>query len=102
MPAVRQESEEAEREGIHIEFLAAPKAVVTEDDRATGLTCLRMELGEPDKSGRRRPIPIPGSEFFVGASTIIAAISQEPDFLGLETFKGERGGIPVDGTGETA
>ena len=102
MPAVKQEVEEAEHEGIHIEFLAAPKALVTENGRATGLTCLRMELGEPDKSGRRRPIPIAGSEFFVPASTIIAAISQEPEFGGLESFRGERGGIPVDERGETA
>jgi NADPH-dependent glutamate synthase beta subunit-like oxidoreductase len=102
MPAIKQEVEEAEREGIEIKFLAAPSAVVTEDGHATGLTCLRMELGEPDKSGRRRPVPIPGSEFFMGASTIIAAISQAPDFDGLESFKGERGGIPVDGTGETS
>jgi len=101
MPAIKQEVEEAEREGIEIRFLAAPKEVVTEDGRATGLTCLRMKLGEPDSSGRRRPVPIPGSEFFVGASTIIAAISQEPDFTGLESFQGERGGIPVDEHGET-
>jgi NADPH-dependent glutamate synthase beta subunit-like oxidoreductase/Pyruvate/2-oxoacid:ferredoxin oxidoreductase delta subunit len=102
MPAVKQEVEEAKQEGIDIQFLAAPKAVVTADGRASGLTCLRMELGEPDQSGRRRPVPIPGSEFFVGASTIIAAISQESDFTGLEAFKGERTGIPVDGTGETS
>ncbi len=102
MPAVKQEVEEAEREGIEIKFLAAPQAVVTVNGRATGLTCLRMELGEPDASGRRRPVPIPGSEFFVGADTIIAAISQEPEFTGLESFKGERGGIPVDERGETA
>ncbi len=102
MPAVKQEVEEATQEGIDIQFLAAPKAVVTADGRASGLTCLRMELGEPDQSGRRRPVPIPGSEFFVGASTIIAAISQEPDFTGLEAFTGERAGLPVDGTGETS
>jgi len=102
MPAIKGEVEEAEREGIKIEFLAAPTAVVTDNGRATGLTCLRMELGEPDKSGRRRPVPIPGSEFFVGASTVIAAISQAPNFDGLESFKGERGGIPVDGAGETS
>jgi len=102
MPAIKQEVEEAEREGIHIEFLAAPIAVVTDNGRAIGLTCLRMELGEPDSSGRRRPVPIPGSEFFVGASTTIAAISQEADFTGLESFKGERDGIPVDGSGETS
>ncbi len=102
MPAVKQEVEESEREAVEITFLAAPQAVVTENGRATGLTCLRMELGEPDKSGRRRPVPIPGSEFFVGASTIIAAISQESDFTGLESFRGDRGGIPVDVQGETA
>ncbi|MBI4199519.1 MAG: FAD-dependent oxidoreductase [Chloroflexi bacterium] len=101
MPAIKQEVEEAEREGIEIKFLAAPKEVVTQNGRASGLTCLRMELGEPDASGRRRPVPIAGSEFFVGASTIIAAISQEPDFTGLESFRGERGGTPVDAHGET-
>ncbi|MBI3013727.1 MAG: FAD-dependent oxidoreductase [Candidatus Tectomicrobia bacterium] len=101
MPAIRQEVEEAKREGIQIEFLAAPSAVATENGCAVGLTCLRMELGEPDASGRRRPVPIPGSEFYVGASTIIAAISQEPDFTGLESFTAERGGIPVDDRGET-
>ncbi|MFI5340360.1 MAG: NAD(P)-binding protein [Candidatus Methylomirabilales bacterium] len=101
MPAVRQEVEEAKQEGIDIQFLAAPKAVVTANGCASGLTCLRMELGEPDKSGRRRPVPIPGSEFFVEADTIIAAISQEPDFGDLESFRGERGRIPVDERGET-
>jgi NADPH-dependent glutamate synthase beta subunit-like oxidoreductase len=100
MPAIKEEVEEAEREGITITFLAAPKEVVTKNGRATGLTCLRMELGEPDQSGRRRPVPISGSEFFVGASTIIAAISQEPDFTGLESLRGERNGIPVDEHGE--
>jgi NADPH-dependent glutamate synthase beta subunit-like oxidoreductase len=102
MPAIKEEVEEAEREGVEIKFLAAPTAVVTDNGRATGLTCLRMELGEPDKSGRRRPVPIPGSEFFIGASTVIAAISQEADYTGLESFRGERGGIPVDERGETA
>jgi formate dehydrogenase major subunit len=101
MPAIREEVEEAKREGVEINFLAAPTAVVAEDGRATGLACLRMELGEPDSSGRRRPVPIPGSGFFVGASTIIAAISQEPDFTGLEGFRDDRGRIPVDGAGET-
>jgi NADPH-dependent glutamate synthase beta subunit-like oxidoreductase len=102
MPAIKEEVEEAQREGIPIEFLAAPSAVVTNDHRAIGLTCLRMELGEPDASGRRRPVPIPGSEFFVSASTIIAAISQEPDFTGLKVLQGERSAIPVDERGETA
>ncbi len=101
MPAITQEVEEAQREGIPIEFLAAPSAVVNDDGRATGLTCLRMELGEPDASGRRRPVPVPGSEFFVPADTIIAAISQETEFAGLEPLRGEGGGLRVDERGET-
>lgn len=101
MPAIKAEVEETQREGIRIEFLAAPAAVVTGDGRATGLTCLRMDLGEPDASGRRRPVSIPGSEFFVPADTIIAAISQETEFAGLEPLQGEGGGIPVDDRGET-
>jgi NADPH-dependent glutamate synthase beta subunit-like oxidoreductase len=102
MPAIKHEVEEAEREGIKIEFLAAPSVVVSNGCRAIGLTCLRMELGEPDASGRRRPVPVPGSEFFVEASTIIAAISQEPDFTGLESFRGLNGGVPIDDSGESA
>lgn len=102
MPAIAGEVEEAQREGIHIEFLAAPAAVVHEDGRATGLTCLRMELGEPDASGRRRPVPIAGSEFFVPADTIIAAISQETEFAGLEPLRGEGGGLRVAEGGETS
>jgi NADPH-dependent glutamate synthase beta subunit-like oxidoreductase len=102
MPAIKQEVEEARQEGIRIEFLAAPAAVVTDRGRATALTCLRVELGEPDASGRRRPVPVPGSEFFVDADTIIAAISQEPDFTGLGSFGDGDGGIPVDDRGETA
>ena len=101
MPAIKGEVEEAEREGVHMEFLAAPSAVAIDGGRATGLTCLRMALGEPDASGRRRPVPIPGSEFFVGADTIIAAISQETEFAGLERLLGEGGRIPVDERGET-
>ena len=102
MPAIKPEVEEAQREGIRIEFLAAPSAVVHDDGRATGLTCLRMELGGPDSSGRRRPVPIAGSEFFVAADTIIAAISQETEFAGLESLRGERDGIAVDDRGQTA
>ena len=102
MPAVKGEVEEAQHEGIAIEFLVAPSAVKMNGSRATGLTCLRMELGKPDASGRRRPVPIKDSEFFVGADTIISAISQEPNFGGLETLKGDGRSIPVNEHGETA
>ena len=101
MPAIKEEVAEAQREGIRIEFLAAPSAVVREDGRAAGLTCLRMELGEPDAGGRRRPVPIAGSEFFVPADTVIAAISQETEFAGLEPLRGEGESLQVDERGET-
>jgi NADPH-dependent glutamate synthase beta subunit-like oxidoreductase len=101
MPAIREEIEEAQREGVRIEFLVAPAAVIAAEGRATGLTCRRMELGEPDASGRRRPVPVAGSEFDVPASAIIAAISQESDLQGLTALAVD-GRVRVDGAGETA
>jgi len=76
MPAHPWEIEEAEEEGIAFHFLATPTRVLGADGRVTSLECLRMELGEPDESGRRRPVPIPGSEFAVEADTVIVAIGQ--------------------------
>ena len=76
MPAHPWEIEEAEEEGIAFQFLATPIKVLGESGQVVGLECLRMELGEPDESGRRRPIPIPGSEFTVEADTVIVAIGQ--------------------------
>jgi NADPH-dependent glutamate synthase beta subunit-like oxidoreductase len=102
MPAIREEVEEAAREGVTLTFLAAPSAVVVEEGRATGLTCLRMELGEPDASGRRRPVAVAGSEFFVPATTIIAAISQEPDVTTLADLAGDGGKVRADASGETS
>jgi heterodisulfide reductase subunit A len=78
MPVNPWEIEEAEREGVKIEFLAAPTRIFG-DTRVTAIECIRMELGEPDASGRPRPVPIPGSEFTVFADTVIAAIGQLPD-----------------------
>ena len=76
MPANSGEIEEAEEEGIALQFLTTPTRVSGANGRMTGLECLRMELGEPDESGRRRPVPIPGSEFSVEADTVIVAIGQ--------------------------
>lgn len=76
MPANAMEVEEAENEGVRMDFLVAPTRVVTEGSRAVGLECLRMELGEPDASGRRSPKPIRGSEFQVPCDFVIAAIGQ--------------------------
>ncbi|MFO7497345.1 MAG: FAD-dependent oxidoreductase, partial [Desulfobacterales bacterium] len=83
MPARNEEVEDALEEGVEIDFLLAPVAVVVENGKVAGLECLRMALGEPDKSGRRRPVPVAGSEFVVACDTIIPAIGQRvnPGFL---------------------
>jgi heterodisulfide reductase subunit A len=79
MPAIPSEIEEMEREGIKIQFLAAPVRVLTKDNRLTGIQCIRMELGAPDASGRRRPVPIKGSEFIIDVDNVIIAIGQGVD-----------------------
>jgi formate dehydrogenase (NADP+) beta subunit len=80
MPANEVEIEAAEHEGIEFVFLAAPKQVVKDENgNAKGLEYLKMELGEPDASGRRRPVPIEGSETILDVDMIISAISQKPD-----------------------
>ncbi len=73
------EYNEALAEGVRINFLVSPTRIVSDKWKVTGLQCIRMMLAEPDASGRRRPIPIPGSEFFVEADTVIAAVGQAPD-----------------------
>jgi formate dehydrogenase major subunit len=80
MPAAAFEVDEAEREGVAMHFLAAPLAMLAgPDGRARAIRAQRMELGEPDASGRRRPVPVPGSDFEVEADTFIAAIGQRPE-----------------------
>ena len=80
MPASPEEIEEAIQEGIKMEFLAAPVKVIGSNGKVTGIECIRMELGEPDESGRRRPVPIKGSEFTLDVDAIIPAIGQKADF----------------------
>jgi heterodisulfide reductase subunit A-like polyferredoxin len=78
MPAFAHEIHQAQCEGVEIVFLAAPLRVVTgKDGKVTGMVCQRMELGEPDSSGRRKPVPIPGAEFELSVDMIIPAIGQE-------------------------
>lgn len=79
MPVTEVEYDEAVAEGIRFHFLVSPTRIENDNWRATGLQCIRMALGEPDASGRRRPVPISGSEFYVEADTIIAAVGQAPD-----------------------
>ena len=79
MPVTEVEYDEALAEGVQVNFLVSPTRLVSDDWKATGLQCVHMRLGEPDAGGRRRPIPIPGSEFFAPADTVIAAVGQAPD-----------------------
>jgi len=84
MPAREEEIQAAEAEGAKIHYLAAPVKALTEGGRVTGVECIRMKLGEPDDSGRRRPIPIEGSEFTIGTDMIIPAIGEKPDLSLIE------------------
>ena len=78
MPAEPYEIEEAELEGVDMRFLIYPEKIEVKNDRKI-LHCVEMELGEPDRSGRRRPIPIEGSEIIIEADTVIAATGQSTD-----------------------
>ncbi|MHB8808534.1 MAG: FAD-dependent oxidoreductase [Desulfobulbaceae bacterium] len=79
MPASKAEIHHLEEEGVRIEMLAAPVKIHAENGRLTGVECIRMELGEPDASGRRRPVEKQGSNFIIKADSIIPAISQKVD-----------------------
>ncbi|HDQ99503.1 MAG TPA: NADPH-dependent glutamate synthase [candidate division WOR-3 bacterium] len=108
MPAREAEIHHAEQEGIRFEFLTNPvRYVANKQGWVEALECLRMELGEPDASGRRRPVPVKGSEFRIPVDTVVVAIGNSPNPLipqttpGLEVSK--RGTIVVDpATGRTS
>jgi len=93
MPADDVEIEDAEKEGVKFHFLTLPKRIITENNRVTAVECIRMELGEPDESGRRRPVPVEGSEFIIETDVLIPAIGQDvdlsllPDESGVEKTK---------------
>jgi len=80
MPANPWEVREAEREGVTIQFLMAPKRILSEGAQLVAIECIQMELGEPDESGRRRPIPVEGSEFTVELDMMVLAIGESPDY----------------------
>ena len=88
MPANIMEIEASEEEGIIMKFLAAPASInVDENNRMKSIECFTMELGEPDDSGRRRPVKIEGSEYSLEADWVISAIGQEPDLDGVNDDK---------------
>jgi formate dehydrogenase beta subunit len=79
MPAHAEEIEAAMEEGVKFTYLTAPLSVVTKDGKVIGLECIKMKLGDPDESGRRRPVPVKGSEFILKTDMIVPATGQTPD-----------------------
>ncbi len=102
MPAIEREVEEALEEGIKIEFLAAPIEVLRDDEgRLRAMVVQRMGLGEPDSSGRRRPVPIPGDTYELPVETVITAVSQKPDLGALGSSELGDGWLNADDWGFT-
>ena len=116
LPARKEEVEHAEEEGIDFRILCNPVEILgyqNPDDPCdpkngfvTGIKCLRMELGEPDAKGRRRPIPVEGSEFVLDVDTVVMSIGTSPNPLIKDTTEGlevnQRGGIIVNEEGLTS
>jgi len=96
MPAIPMEIHEAEEEGVKLVLLSGPSKVVTSGSKATGLGCVKMQLGEPDASGRRRPEPIAGSDYVIDADLIIAAVGEEPELSFLDAAAVNSGRISAD------
>ena len=107
LPARKEEVEHAEEEGILFRTLCNPVEILAnENDDVTGIRCIRMELGEPDASGRRRPIEVKGSEFELDVNCVIMALGTSPNPLIKSTTKGleinRKGGIVVNEDGLTS
>jgi len=108
LPARQEEIEHAEEEGVKFAFLTSPTKILhNEDYWVKAMECLRYELGEPDASGRRRPVPVPGSEFIMDVDTVVIAIGQGPNPLVPRTTSGleltKKGNIFADpDTGATS
>ena len=107
LPARKEEVEHAEEEGIIFKTLCNPVEIFAdENDDVTKIRCIRMELGEPDASGRRRPIEVPGSEFDLDVDCVIMSLGTSPNPLIKDTTKGleinKKGGIVVNEDGLTS
>jgi len=96
MPAIEEEIDGADLEDVEIHYLAAPIEIYKENGKAVGMKCQQMELGEPDSSGRRRPVPIEGETFDLDFTCLITAVSQAPDFSGFEFLIEGKDWIKVD------
>jgi 2-oxoacid:acceptor oxidoreductase delta subunit (pyruvate/2-ketoisovalerate family) len=100
MPAIPQEVDEALREGIEFVFLAAPSGFRWEDGRLVEMRVTRMELGEPDASGRRRPVPVPDGDYTIPVDTVLTAIGEDAELDVLpESLPRHWGAIKVDELG---
>jgi glutamate synthase (NADPH/NADH) small chain len=108
LPAREEEVENAEEEGVIFDYLTLPTKLIGDANGwLTGMECLKMELGEPDDSGRRRPVPIEGSEFLMECDAMVAAIGNSPNPLIPQNTDGltigRKGNIEADeGTGKTS
>lgn len=103
MPAISHDVDDALTEGVRIEYLVAPVGFETEGGRATAIKCIRMALGEPDKSGRRRPVPVEGSEFSLAVDTVLVGIGQTPDLAGgLEALANKWGWVDANNVQATS
>ena len=106
LPARKEEVHHAKEEGIRFEMLTNPVEIISDENGwVAGMKCIRMELGEPDASGRRSPVEIPGSEFVIECDTMIMALGTSPNPLIAKTTPGlersKRGGLVADEAGAT-
>jgi glutamate synthase (NADPH/NADH) small chain len=106
LPARKEEVHHAKEEGIHFELLTNPVEILGDENGCVkGMKCIRMKLGEPDESGRCRPVEIPGSEFVIDCDTVIMSIGTSPNPLIATTTRGlesnKRGCIVADEHGAT-
>ena len=103
MPADPAEIHDAEEEKVKFHYLCNPTKIIAPEGKVVAVECIRMELGEPDQSGRRRPVPVPGSEFIIETDILIPAIGQKVDL----SFLAEKDGVKltkwntIDSDGET-
>ena len=94
MPALREEIQAAEREGVEFVLLSNPTRIITRNNRVVAVECIHQRLGKRDSSGREKPIPIPGSEFIIDTDLIISATGEKPD---LEFTKESRLELSANG-----
>jgi formate dehydrogenase beta subunit len=100
MPADHVEIRDAEEEKVNFHYLTNPTRIIAENGKVVGVECIRMELGEPDESGRRRPVPVKGSEFVIDCDIVVPAIGQAMDLSLLDDVGGVKttkwGSVSVD------